>query len=42
MGLTRFVSPNLKHKNGKIYILNKYEINKTCNYNYRRKLLYSF
>jgi len=32
MGLTRFVSPNLKHKNGKIYILNKFEINRTCNY----------
>lgn len=32
MVLTRFVSPNLKHKNGKIYILNKFEINKINNY----------
>lgn len=26
--IKQFVTPNLKHKNGKIYFLNKYEINK--------------
>ena len=28
----QFISQNLKHKNGKIYYLNNYEINKNINY----------
>ena len=31
--IKQFIPPNLKHKNGKIYFLNKYEINKE-NHNY--------
>ena len=38
MVLTRFVSPNLKHKNGKIYILNKFEINKNYNFIHREHI----
>lgn len=34
-----FVSPNLKHKNGKIYYLNKYEMNLE-NYNYEYENYY--
>ena len=34
-----FVSPNLKHKNGKIYYLNKYELN-LKNYNYEHENYY--
>ena len=34
-----FVSPNLKHKNGKVYYLNKYELN-LKNYNYEHENYY--
>lgn len=34
-----FVSPNLKHKNGKVYYLNKYEMN-LKNYNYEHENYY--
>ena len=34
-----FISPNLKHKNGKVYYLNKYEIN-LKKYNYEDENYY--
>ena len=37
--LKEFVSPNLRYKNGKIYYLNKYEMNLN-NYNYEEENYY--
>jgi len=37
--IKKFVSPNLKYKNGKIYILNKYEINNK-DWNYEQENYY--